>query len=289
MKTKTFTLAFMAILLLASCEKAVFDEPKDEPKETANLILRIAGFEQIPFDTRSPQDITALCSRINVALYQDGERVKAVNQKADDSDFGTVSLTVEPGTYQFVVLAHSCSSNATTTNIEKITFPNNLITDTFYYYGEVSVGSSTQQEELTLKRCVSMFRFDITDNIPSDVKTMQFYYTGGSSTFSALSGYGSVNSRQTVKFNITSSQQGQPAVFDVYTMLHDEQGTLKMTVTALDAAENVLYQREFNDVPMTRNAITRYSGTFFDGGGAKENGYTFVADGEWDAEYSYTF
>ena len=40
---------------------------------------------------------------------------------------------------------------------------------------------------------------------------------------------------------------------------------------------------------MTRNAITRYSGTFFDGGGAKENGYTFVADGEWDAEYSYTF
>ncbi|MBO6288645.1 MAG: hypothetical protein J6M94_08680, partial [Prevotella sp.] len=144
MKTKTSTLAFMAILLLASCEKAVFDEPKDEPEETANLILRIAGFEQIPFDTRAPQDITALCSHINVALYQDGERVKAVNQKADDSDFGTVNLTVEPGTYQFVVLAHSCSGNATTTNIEKITFPNNLITDTFYYYGEVSVGSSTQ-------------------------------------------------------------------------------------------------------------------------------------------------
>ncbi len=282
-------MAFAAIFMLVSCEKAVFEEEKGTPKN-ANLILRVVGFEQIPFDTRAQQDVTQLCSRINVALYQNGTRVKAVNQKSDDSDFGSVALSLEPGTYQLVVLAHNCSGNATTTDIEKIKFPDNVVSDTFYYYDEVTVGSSTDTKELVLRRCVSMFRFDITDNIPTDVRTMKFYYTGGSSTFSALSGYGSVNSKQTVKFDITSAKQGKPAVFDVYTMLHSEEGTLKMTVTALDAAGNTLYEREFTEVPMTRNTITRYTGTFFEGGsGSKENAYTFTADGDWTQENSYNF
>lgn len=289
MKTIMPCVAFLTILLLASCEKAVIEDT-EQPQDQANLCLRIAGFEQIPFDTRSQQDITELCSRINVALYQGGERVKSVNQKADDTGFGTVNLSVEPGSYQLVVLAHNCTGNATTTNIEKITFPSNVVSDTFYYYGELTVSGSAQSEELTLRRCVSMFRLDVTDNIPSDVKTMKFYYTGGSSTFSAVSGYGSVNSKQTVKIDIPASQLGQPAVFDVYTMLHAEEGKLKMTVTALDAAGNTLYEREFADVPMTRNAITRYTGNFFDSSsGSKESGFSFVADGDWSQENNYSF
>ena len=38
-------------------------------------------------------------------------------------------------------------------------------------------------------------RFVLTDDIPSDVKKMQFYYTGGSGAFNALTGLGSVNSK----------------------------------------------------------------------------------------------
>lgn len=39
---------------------------------------------------------------------------------------------------------------------------------------------------------------DTDETIPSDVRKMQFYYTGGSGAFNAATGLGSVASKQTV-------------------------------------------------------------------------------------------
>ena len=289
MRITKLCMAFMTIVLLASCEKAVIDEP-EKPEEHANLILRITGFEQIPFDTRSTTDITELCSRISFVLFKDGNKVKELKQKSGDSDFGTAYLSLPEGTYRLVVIAHNGDGNATVSSADKITFPNNIVTDTFYYYGEVQVDNSLNSLELVLSRSVSMFRFEITDNMPENVRKMQFYYTGGSSTFNAESGYGNVNSRQTVKIDVKSEQIGRPTEFEVYTFLHDNDGSLKMKVSAMDGSENVLYEREFTEVPMRRNAITKYTGTFFDGGNSSSDRmFTFKADGDWNSESEYSY
>lgn len=42
-----------------------------------------------------------------------------------------------------------------------------------------------------------MFRLVIKDEIPEQAKKIKFYYTGGSSTLNAKTGYGCVNSKQT--------------------------------------------------------------------------------------------
>lgn len=70
---------------------------------------------------------------------------------------------------------------------------------------------------LELKRAVSKFRLIVDDSIPSDVVQMKFYYTGGSSTFNPVSGYGCINSRQTEFRVVTSEMHGKGCQFEVFT------------------------------------------------------------------------
>ena len=151
------------------------------------------------------------------------------------------------------------------------------MTDTFYYYGDLVVTSEVQSYDLTLTRAVAMFRMVLTDDeIPSTVTKFKFYYTGGSSTFSPSAGYGCVNSKQT---EIRTVADGV-TTFDIFTLPHTEEDVLtKLTVT-------------FENVPVTRNQITRYTGSFFGSGGSGQTSdgtFRLTADPDWDSVNGYTF
>ena len=156
---------FMALLLLAACEKVSIDDLNKEDPEERNdgvkLTFRVMSFEQTRFNdptTVTRAAVRDVCDKINLALYDmENNRLKAVNQKADDENFGSLSLSIEPGTYRVLILAHSCSGNATTTNIEKITFPDNKVTDTFYYCAEIEVDDQ-KTYDVELRRVVAMFK-----------------------------------------------------------------------------------------------------------------------------------
>ena len=283
-----FLLAILAVL--AACEKPLLGEDAvgDSPTD-ANVILRFTQFEQEAF-TRAATDITSLCSRLNIAIFNsEGTKVKTVAQKEGDSDYGTVALSLAEGTYQLVVIAHNCEGSATITSTEKVTFPNNKVTDTFYYYGDLVVTSETQNYDLTLTRAVAMFRLVLTDeDIPSAVAKFKFYYTGGSSTFSPNDGYGCVNSKQTEIRTVASD-----GVYEIFTLPHTEEDVLtKLTVTALDANDNTIKERIFENVPVVRNQVTRYTGSFFGSGGGGQTGsgsFRMTADPDWDSVNGYTF
>ena len=276
-------------LLVAACEKPILDEEMIMKKE-ANVILHMTQFEQTAF-TRAATDITELCTRLNVAVFDaDGTKVKTVVQKDTDSDFGTVDLTLATGTYRLVVIAHNGEGSATITSEEKVTFPNNKVTDTFYYYGDLVVTESQQSYDLVLTRAVAMFRLMLTDEeIPSNVARLKFYYTGGSSTFSPSAGYGCVNSKQTEYRTVAPGL----TVFDIYTLPHTEDDVLtKLTVTTLDANDNTVKERVFENIPVTRNQITRYTGSFFGNGGSGQSTdgtFRLTADPDWDSVNGYTF
>lgn len=291
---------FIALALLtASCEKAILDSEENSVAiREANVILHMTQYEQTAFDTRAKApatrattDITDLCTRLNIAIFStDGTKVKTVAQKDTDSDFGTVALTLAPATYRLVVIAHNGDGSATITSTEKVTFPNNKVTDTFYYYGDLVVTADVQSYDLTLTRAVAMFRLVLTDEeIPSTVAKLKFYYVGGSSTFSPRDGYGCVNSKQT---EIRTVATGMTS-FDIYTLPHTEEDVLtKLTVTALDANDNTVKERTFENIPVTRNQITRYTGSFFGSGGSgqpSDGTFRLIADPDWDSVNGYTF
>ena len=288
---------FIALaVLVAACEKPILDEDVVSMKE-ANVILHMKQYEQEAFGnsgncaaTRAATDITELCSRLNIAIFDDeGAKVKTVAQKEGDASFGTVALTLAAGTYQLVAIAHNAEGSATITSTEKVTFPNNKVTDTFYYYGDLVVTSEVQSYDLTLTRAVAMFRMVLTDEeIPSTVTKFKFYYTGGSSTFSPSAGYGCVNSKQTEIRTVADD-----GVYEIFTLPHTEEDVLtKLTVTALDTNDNTVKERVFENVPVTRNQVTRYTGSFFGNGGSGQTSdgtFRLTADPDWDSVNGYTF
>ncbi|UKK49638.1 FimB/Mfa2 family fimbrial subunit [Prevotella sp. E9-3] len=277
-------------LLLAACEKPIIDDTTGKMVAAdANVILHFTQYQQEAF-TRSATDITNLCSRLNIAIFDaEGTKVKTVAQKEGDASYGTVALSLAAGTYRLVVIAHSCDGSATITSTEKVTFPNNKVTDTFFYYGDLVVVTEKQSYDLTLTRAVAMFRLVLTDeSIPASVAKFKFYYLGGSSTFSPKDGYGCVQSKQTEIRPVSTD-----GIYEIYTLPHTEEDVLtKLTVTALDANDNILKERTFENIPITRNQVTRYTGSFFgSGGGNSTNDGTFrlTADPDWDAVNGYTF
>ena len=288
---------FIALaVLVAACEKPILDEDVVSMKE-ANVILHMTQYEQEAFGnsgnratTRTATDITELCSRLNIAIFDaDGTKVKTVAQKEGDASFGTVALTLAAGTYQLVVIAHNGEGSATISSTEKVTFPNNKVTDTFYYYGDLVVTSEVQSYDLTLSRAVAMFRMVLTDDeIPSTVTKFKFYYTGGSSTFSPSAGYGCVNSKQTEIRPVADD-----GTYEIFTLPHTEEDVLtKLTVTALDANDNTIKERIFENIPVTRNQVTRYTGSFFGNGGSGQTSdgtFRLTADPDWDSVNGYTF
>ena len=260
-------------MALASCEKVSLDEllskepPTTEPSSTGNasLSIHIGGIADANYQdatakgTRAIEPIGNVCTKLTISLYdEEGQRVYSVNKKSTDADFADVTIKLAEGKYYLVVVAHSNEKNATTTDINKITFDGKL-SDTFHYYKEIELQAGGNNIDVVMERVTAMFRLKITDEIPENVKQLKFYYTGGSSTLSGYTGAGSVNSRQTEIRNVQSGIN----TYEVYTFPQPDDKKLKMTITALDASGETVCTKTFEDVAVSKNMITCYKGNLF--------------------------
>lgn len=278
-----------ALLLAVACEKPNLDDDNNEnhpeDKNSVKVTFRLTGFDMTDFTTqsRASHPISELCTHIDVAAYSsDGTRVTKVAQKSTNEGFGTVTLTLPTGKYRIVALAHSCTGSATTTDVNKITFPNNKVTDTFYYCSDIDVTAATQKD-IEMHRAVAAFCLVVKAKTPETVKQMKFLYTGGSSTFDGINGVGNVNSRQTEIRDVESSAYTGESRYMIYTFPHSDLKPLKIVVTALDASGNTIKEQTFEDVPIKVNQITQYTGDFFSGqGGSTANSnLSFFTNDEW--------
>lgn len=81
-------------------------------------------------------------------------------------------------------------------------------------------------------------------------------------------------------------------IYEIFTLPHTEDDVLtKLTVTALDQNDNIVKEKVFENVPVTRNQVTRYTGSFFGSGGSQTSDGTIrlTADPDWDSVNGYTF
>lgn len=285
MKTYLFRLPviLLAMLTMNACEKGYTAEEETKNGNESNVTLRVKSIEMVPFEnttiSRASTEMSELCSRLQFAVFKDGEKKKNISQQAGDTGFGEATISLPEGDYQLVVMGHSCTGTATITDLEKITFPNNKVTDTFYYYGSFTVGNDSKTVELDLKRAVAMLRFNLAQPLTENIKQLKFLYTGGSSTFSAITGFGSVNSRQTEIRDVASGQK----VFEVYTFPHAQEGKLKVTITALDANGTEIAETVMEEIPVEVNKISVYNGVLFDDTtNSSSPSIKVKGDGDWD-------
>jgi hypothetical protein len=247
------------------------DDDIDVPEGKNLVTFNVGIYQQLPFTevnaakTRA-QDIASLCKHLDLAVYQGGERVAKASKDAGDKDFNTLSVSLDPGTYHAVILAHNQDKSPTTTDARKITF-NGDMSDTFLWSEDITVAEDKGLDEaVNMHRAVAMVRIITTDVVPENVSTVQLYYTGGSSTLDAIAGEGCVNSRQTVKRTITDDMRGKTATFEIYTFPKGGSDGLKLVVTAISPTGQTVYTHTFENVPVVRNQVTQYKGALFTNG-----------------------
>ena len=283
---KKSVLAFLrlvACVVLTGCEKVVFEEDDNPETTKGNVVLSVAGFEQLKGSMRSTYNLTDVCTRLTFTVYKDGERVKNIHQKSNGTSFGVVELSLDKGDYEVLIIGHSGlgSANPDTKDPASVVFSNLTdkgggtgYSDTFYHYGHLTVGDENTTQSYTLKRAVSLFRLVTTDAKPSTVRQMWFYVEGGCKNFDATSGEGVYNPRQTppvMLFDLDDSSDGKPLQIDVFTFISPINSNVNVMVRALGAANSagerdIIYERNFDNVPMERNTVTQYVGSFFSNG-----------------------
>lgn len=194
------------------------------------------------------------CSRLSIAIFDGEEKVKTLNLKAEDG-YEDIGINLDAGKYRMVAIGHNGSGNCTISSPEKVKFYKNKLTDTFFYYGTFNVTDGEDTDDyILLKRAVAQFKVHISDaTLPAEAHSIKFYYTGGSSTLDAVTGYGCVQSRQTESFKL---QEGKRE-YSVYTFPREENKGLKMSINILDADAQSIKEYSKEGVPVKCNNITQ--------------------------------
>ncbi len=283
MKKKTYvwlaSLLLMLVATLTSCEKFALDDSGTNSHDAnANVIIHVSVAKNNSTGTRSGEEdfgdeetgdedeldegdeevegkpLEDYCSRLSIAIFDGEEKVKTLNLKAEDG-YEDIGINLEAGKYRMVAIGHNGSGNCTISSPEKVKFYKNKMTDTFFYYGTFNVIDGEDTDDyILLNRAVAQFKVHITDaTIPAEAHSIKFYYTGGSSTLDAVTGYGCVQSRQTETFKLQEGERD----YSVYTFPREENKGLKMTINILDADAQSIKEYSKEGVPVKCNNITQ--------------------------------
>ena len=320
MKKKNYALVasflMMLVATLTSCEKFALDDTSTISHDAnANVTIHVS------MRTNQPQEMATkatsgeakngeatsgeaiplekVCSRLSLGIFDEIGKVKTLNTLSTDKGYGKLSVSLDEGEYRVVIIGHNGAGNCTISSPEKIKFSNNKLTDTFYYYGRLNITSEETEETIELKRAVAQFKVHITDSvIPTNARSIRFYYLGGSSTLDATSGYGCVNSRQTEVFKLAKDQRD----YSVYTFPHEDSQGLNMKISILDADGKTIRELDKDNIEVKCNYITKANISIAESSGDTpggsdggdeddkgDGGFNIQFNPEWEGEITVEF
>ena len=288
-RRNSLVLVLLAVAV-ADCEK-IITEDADVAVDDGDVVLR---FQHNSGDVTRAGNMAAYCSKLNVQLFDtDGQKVFATvkTQTSQDDDFGTMSLKLPAGTYTVVAVGHSCVKSATIKSPQAVQFTasdGEKLTDTFCHCSQITVSDETADHTLPMYRVCAMVQFIMEDEaVPTDFAYFKMEYTGGSANFNPTTSEGITKSSQS-----ENRPRNSLNIHQCYTFPYlSESCLLKMTCSATDSDGNIIRQRVFTDVPVTRNRITTYRGPFFGDGDGEftQSDFSFVIHADWDGEDEYEY
>ena len=286
---KTLLLIFAAFLC-AACEKYVAEEGTQSESKVidGNLVVKAECVVTRAGETEENQESLPLkdrFTRMTMVLYQDDVRVDYVNQENSDPGFGTMSVDLDPGTYQLVVLAHSGQRSPTTTNCHKISFSAPL-TDVFSYYGDVVIGKEASKITVQLTRAVAKIQLNITDEIPEGVSFFNYIYKGASVSFDPATQLGVTSS---TRRNVEIEKAEGVKTFELYTFVSSDNQTVDWDFAGYSELNEVIGSKKFSDIPVSLRKVTKIDSPVFDGVIEGPTDITFTFDDTWDGVVDYTF
>ena len=290
MKLPKTLLLIVAAFLCAACEKYVAEEGTQSESKVVdgNLVVKAECVVTRAGETEEGQEALPLkdrFTRMTMVLYQNDVRVDYVNQDNLDKDFGTMSVDLDPGTYQLVVLAHSGQRSPTTTNCHKISFSAPL-TDVFSYYGDVVVGKEVNKVTVQLTRAVAKIQLTVTDEIPAGVSFFNYIYKGASVSFDPATQKGVAS---TPRRNVEVEKADGVKTFELYTFVSSDDQTVDWDFAGYSSEKEVLGSKKISNIPVALRNVTKIESKVFDGVIEGPTDISVTVDDTWDGVINYTF
>lgn len=292
MKKVLFLMA--ALMLFASCEKAVFNDIADEGGAEYPVYGKVKKFtftlkgdfsdEWKPvtraYLNADDKDLTDVW----VLDYMDGNLVQQLHQSDNTAeDFGQPVMNLSYGTHHVYFVASRGTDAVLDTENHLIKF--GKISDTFYKDYEVSVVSTTNgNRAVTLDRCVTRLRLTFTDAISADAATISFaphtWYYGWDYIAGAPA---DAKTDQTVTITIPDSEKGKTGVrANLFGFSTAAEWTTNVAINSKTSSNTIIGQASITSAPFKANRITEFSGPLF----SSEGAMTLSLNGTWDDAYN---
>ena len=269
----------LMLMVLTGCQQATEPEPVESRMVSLNigasfhLKMEIgewgSGVESDQTmngeEVKSRADGSPATRMAFVLIDEDGQKVVSQEKTSDDSDYLTLRARVPVGTYGLVAFAHNGSTNATVGADATVSTPGEKLTDSFVYYGELSLDEESNKESsVTLKRCVSRLSVKHTDKIPTGAASVEIEASGAGNVLNATTGLAAESCEQKVVIQIPQKYVGtSDNTFSLYTFLPEKETEVDLVVSVKDSEGNVLTRHELKDVPVKVNVKTICTGVLF--------------------------
>ena len=286
------------ILLAASCSSESDVTVNNPEVSYAPVSVHVSGFtsEQEEFAsarglTRAVKDLATYTDvkAITLAFYSGSTEVfKSTQLRADNTTyttFGDFSTSLSVGSYTMVVLAYGSESEITLTSPTSAAYTSDKGRETFVYTQSVNVNTTSGLDlSATLTRVVTKLKLKSTDNMPNNIAKVITNISAGGLSFNPTTGFATVNTGLTNEVS-PSVGFGEIASFASYFFLATDEQMVNVTITVQDDAENVLFSKVVNNVPMKRNRCTVLTGKLF----STDATSTFSVETTWLDDHNVTF
>ena len=265
------------VLLAATACSNESDQDVVNPGNQVPVTVHVNDFSMSVEDfpgavTRTSQTVDSYTrvKAITLAFYEgDTETYKSTQLRADNTTFttfGEFELSLPMGSYTMVVLGYGSEKEITLTGKNNATFTDDRVRETFVYTKEVNVNSTAALDlSATLSRVVAKLEIYSTDHRTANAAKMRTTFAAGGNGLNPLTGFSTTNTgfSNTVNLTGTVNQIGASAN---YLFLNTDEQSMNVTIDILDADDNIILQKEINEVPLQRNRVTKLSGLLFSSG-----------------------
>ncbi len=265
----------LAIIITSSCSSNDTEGIVDENDGYTSVTFNVTGL-QISLEQTRASSISDAFPMLELALYKlesDGSYSKCYEASQDNSNatYGTVTFdNVKCGSYKLVAIGHNDSSHPNIDDPTDIAFTN--YPNAYGYTGDINITKATSSVDVPFTHKTARLRFQLTGYFPDEVEKLEFTIEGASNTFNAITGLASSKSTRVVRQDITASHRASKSFSgNVYTFLDAEElsatdSYINVKISGLDASENPVDPKSYNNVPVKIGYTTNFSGVFFEYG-----------------------
>ena len=283
---KKIMMAMSAAFMLTACSS----DPSEvlvqttTPTDTMKAVTINFSFPQVTMEAMTRGSLSdANMTDLWLFDFMGDELQQTIHQSSTDDGFGSVSVTAETGSHVFCFIASRGTNPAV--NDGEIVWEKP--SDTFWQNVILNVTPQTATaQSVELQRVATRLRISITDEVPATLSKLSVVTDTWYCGLNALTGEPTIATSRAATINVPASYVGTTGQLtaSIFGLCADDY-TTNVNVTAINAQNATIASVSLEDVPMSRNVTTQFSGPLF----TRQPTFSFTTADAWGDDVMMTW